>query len=1097
MVFSTSSAQDMPITRSQTNALATPTSVSTPARNNESSDAPPPQTPSMAEIVAAVISQLGMTAPGDKDRFEVARALKDLIPQYSGTQNAVEIRSLFSKLDAYFNCLPSLQDVDKIAIACSRLTHHADVWWSSIVRDPIVNRDILSNYAIYQKSLRSRFFTAEHERLLLESLHSLCQGRDSVADYAAKFQNMALQLDGINEHILVATFLRGLNPSIRRLVKTNEGNLRNLHVLIEASLRQSENATNTEQTASEASAQRRKPVNEKYECGLCGAKGHTSRYCKKVDDFIRSAKQTSSPDAPIAMMTSVAPTSTVSFLVDSGCTQHMVPNLYGIQNFSTHDTAIRVANKEELRSSYMGELSGHINQLHVILRNVLVVPQLSRALLSVTALIDNGFRVDFSLTACTIWKNNVLVATAPRLGTAYFLEVHVTEVSAMETTTIERLHQRFGHPGKTRLDKMLVSSGYKCRTPHDFACESCAKGKAVRLPFVRSSPPSTLPLQLLHIDVCGPLAINSMSDFRYIVTFTDDYSKFLAISLLSSKSSQELLNSFVSFLRMAEWQTGHKLQKLRSDNGTEFHSISTFCQANGIIHQTTVRHSPASNGVAERANHTLFSLVRTILFDSNLPTIVWNELLHCAVHLHNISPTGEHGILPYRLFRSAPDERLGNYSYLRQIGSLAHAVNTEQKGKLDSRTLRAFLVGYGQHSKSYRLYHPESHSVFDSRDLTFFEDTVFPEDLRLKLNEEHGVTDIPDFDLIPFDDPVNQEFLVKEILNERGTRRRKEYLVRWQNSAFPDEWEPAANVEGCDALLKWQSRHNHAFVSTSPEPVSLSDVVSAPDVSRWMDAVNDELASLLENDVWDVVPFNKSKKVVSVRWVLRKKTDSVGEISRYKARLVARGFTQRESLDFDEIYSPTLCKQTLRCVLGVAASSGFRFRQLDVKTAFLHGVLQHDVYIRFPPLLQCSSVDASPDTVSIERGNQTYFVEESPSNIMCKLKRGLYGLRQSPRLWYQRIDSFLIDSLHFQRSSFDSCLYLMKRENIVVAILTIYVDDILLCCSSENLETEIIEKLGAEFKLNDLGTASFLLGFTLIITWMVSVYTNDSLFKIF
>lgn len=186
---------------------------------------------------------------------------------------------------------------------------------------------------------------ADHERLLLEHLHSLSQGRDTVANYEAKFQSLALQLDDVNEHILVATFERGPNPSIFCLVKTKENNLRNLHILIESSLRQLENINTTEQSAWEATTQKHRTANNRYQCELCGVKGHTSCYCKKVDDFIKASKQSGALHEPATMMTSVVFSSKISFLVDSGCTQHMVPTTLGVRNLSECTAIIRVAKK--------------------------------------------------------------------------------------------------------------------------------------------------------------------------------------------------------------------------------------------------------------------------------------------------------------------------------------------------------------------------------------------------------------------------------------------------------------------------------------------------------------------------------------------------------------------------------------------------------------------------------------------------------------------------------------------------------------------------------------------------------------------------------
>jgi len=145
-----------------------------------------------------------------------------------------------------------------------------------------------------------------------------------------------------------------------------------------------------------------------------------------------------------------------------------------------------------------------------------------------------------------------------------------------------------------------------------------------------------------------------------------------------------------------------------------------------------------------------------------------------------------------------------------------------------------------------------------------------------------------------------------------------------------------------------------------------------------MTAIQDEMQSLEKNCTWELVNFPKEKKNIRCKWIFKRKEGiSPTEKARYKARLVAKGYSQIPGIDFDDVFSPVVKHSSIRALLSIVAMRDYELEQLDVKTAFLHGELEEDIYMDQPE----------------------GFVIPEKEHLMCKLKKSLYGLKQSPRQW--------------------------------------------------------------------------------------------------
>jgi hypothetical protein len=175
-------------------------------------------------------------------------------------------------------------------------------------------------------------------------------------------------------------------------------------------------------------------------------------------------------------------------------------------------------------------------------------------------------------------------------------------------------------------------------------------------------------------------------------------------------------------------------------------------------------------------------------------------------------------------------------------------------------------------------------------------------------------------------------------------------------------------------------------------------------------------------------------------------------IKRYKARLVDRGFTQQEGIDYSETFSPVIKHATVRLVFSIAISCGWKIHQLDIHNAFLNGVLDEEVYMKQPPGFVDSAL---------------------PSNV-CRLHKSLYGLKQAPRAWHTRLNDFLL-SIGFRASKVDTSLFIFS-VGVDICYLLVYVDDILLTGSNSFMLQRLIQLLSSEFKLHDLGSVHYFLG---------------------
>ena len=241
-------------------------------------------------------------------------------------------------------------------------------------------------------------------------------------------------------------------------------------------------------------------------------------------------------------------------------------------------------------------------------------------------------------------------------------------------------------------------------------------------------------------------------------------------------------------------------------------------------------------------------------------------------------------------------------------------------------------------------------------------------------------------------------------------------------------------------------------LSIDNDPISFSEAINGDNSDKWLDAMKDELKSMAHNDVWDLVELPEGCKRVGCKWVFKTKRDSQGNIERYKARLVAKGFTQKDGIDYKETFSPVSKKDSFRIIMALVAHYDLELHQMDVKTTFLNGDLEEDVYMDQP----------------------VGFAEEGKEHMVCKLKRSIYGLKQASRQWYLKFNDTIV-SFGFKENTVDRCIYL-KVSGSKFIFLILYVDDILLATNDLGLLSETKRFLSNNFEMKDMGEAYYVIG---------------------
>lgn len=779
------------------------------------------------------------------------------------------------------------------------------------------------------------------------------------------------------------------------------------------------------------------------------------------------------------------------FAIDSGATSHMMNVTDPLSEIVFRSNLINQAEEgRKIASVGFGTLRGRIREEYgqsrrkidrnIVLKNIMIVPSLCMNIISVSKLCDYNYHVSFENDSCTIKDQfNRTILTAKRSGGIYKLIVYVQDnlmALNMSCDDLELWHQRLGHLNMQVVRKMIPGIIGK----EKLECKSCFQGKMARVTFGLSNGRHKELFGLIHSDVCGPFEENAIGGYRYYVTFIDDKSRYTFVYLMRTKS--EVFEKFKTFEALIRNKYMKTIKILRSDNGGEYLSteFDKFLKSKGIEKHLTVAYTPQQNGVAERMNRTIVESARTMMIHANLPKSYWGYAVLNAAYIRNRCISN---VLDGKSAFEIVEGRKPDLEKLRVFGCVCYShVPDEKRKKLDSKAEKCIFLGLSNVSKACIVENVSTKRIFTSRDVKFCEDSFlnqigngeeisFPKSDTEKLSIQYPVpienwikpresrvenlqeieteTSVPGVE----QDESDYESVVEEF-NESQPFGDRDYMGS-KYTMVDRNLPPLKDINAPPVSEKRKSYYrNERVMLMDKGPRTYNEAVKSSESDRWLEAMKSEMQSLDKNNVWELVPIPKDRKLVDCRWVLGRKYNSEGKPDRYKARLVAKGFTQEYGLDYEETFAPVVHFNSLRLFLTLAVYFKMNIQQMDVVTAFLYGELEEEIFMEQPPGF-----------------------EKKKGNLVCRLKKSLYGLKQSPRQWYKLLDQFLRDK-SYRRSDVDPCIYVKGDQDLIM--IALYVDDLIIASKSEKLMKETKQNLFDRFEMKDLGRLHYCLGIEIV-----------------
>ncbi|KAH0609220.1 uncharacterized protein H6S33_001448 [Morchella sextelata] len=907
-------------------------------------------------------------------------------------------------------------------------------------------------------------------------------------------------------------------------------------------------------------------------------KGHEYTECRKLKEQNKNRKGRRKDNSASVVVNDSTTTicmvrhdisQPLTWILDSGATSHVTPFQDQLINIRPHTGNVRTADGTNHAVTGMGSasFSCHLpdgSRSSILLTDVLLVPTLGNVgLVSETVLDKKGFRTESGGGSKLVTKEKKGIIWAKLEKGLWNVQVVSNTV---RLTSYDEWHQALGHPAT--LENLYHDIQRLPPKPESFHCSQCALSKSVHKKPAPISTRSKRPFELIHSDLSGKFSIQSQGKAQYYMSFIDDYTRFAWIYLLKQK--EDAKKAIKDYVTRIEKQYSTTILRFRTDGGGEYinKDITNYFDSQGIVHEQTPPYTPESNGVAERFNRTVTTMVRCMIMDH--PKSLWGEAYATAVYLKNRLPHSTlKGKTPFEALKGTKP----SIQHLQPFGKKCYVhipENSRPAGsKLAPRAYEGIIVGYSDSDKIYRIWIGTQHRVIESRDVTFpppesgevsveldFIPSLKPETANAPSDDgyesedrsdpepesnaiEENRTEMPGLfpespELVrkpppatpdkgkqpavpmgqPRDPRDNWEKIPAPVVPFKGFKgkplasttpkgtppqppkrsdrirqrknreiemevRRKEYdekVVEQQKlltSYIEDVKEHGPGDKATEQELIDQFKEDfrryraeldleYQDISKLPpnyqiylvtEPSTFNQAMQSDDQHLWKKAIQTEKDALDKAHTWDIVNRPSNRAVVKGKWVFKVKHNADGTIERYKARYVAKGFTQVQYQDYDETFAPVARYDSLRLLLALAAHNGWIPQQMDVKSAFLYGVLKEEIYMELP-----------------EGYRQ--------DNKVCKLRKCIYGLKQSPREWY----ACLADSLQrkgFVPAKFDPCVFIHKNHHLYISV---YVDDIMIFGPDSPFRKEIRQLLKADFECTDLGNSKFILGIEITVT---------------
>ncbi|KAE8665697.1 Esterase/lipase/thioesterase family protein isoform 2 [Hibiscus syriacus] len=610
-------------------------------------------------------------------------------------------------------------------------------------------------------------------------------------------------------------------------------------------------------------------------CYNCGKKGHLKNDCWSLNKNSNPQGNTANTSDDGDALCCEASTTVEGrkrfadiWLIDSGATYHKT-------------------SRREWFHHYEPMYDGTIK----VVRDVRHVKGLKKNLLSYGLLDNNASKIETRKGIMKVFRGALVVLKGEKIAANLYMLKEETlleaeaSVASCSSDSAMLWHKKLGHMSEQGMKVLVEQKLLPGLTKVSLTLrEHCITSKQHLLKFNTSNSRGKSILELVHSDVWHA-PVTSLGGAKYFVSFIDDYSRRCWVYPIKKKS--DVFSTFKNFKERVELDSGNKIKCFRTDNGREYTSeeFDDFCRKEGIKRQFTVTNTPQQNGVAERMNKTLLERTRAMLRDAGLEKSFWAEAINTSCYLVYRAPSTAIELkTPMEMWTGKPSD----YSNLHVFGSIVYVMyNSQEISKLDPKSRKYKFLGYADGVKGYRLWYPIARKVIISRDVIFVED-------KLQRKED--------------DDSVEKSETTQ-------IHVEKEFEEGDSSEAEPahDEQEPesskAPTTRQSNRVRRRPNWHSdyviecniaYCLLTEDGEPSTYQEAINSSDASLWMMAMQEEIEALHKNNTWDLVPLPQGRKPIGNKWVFKIKRNGDDQVERYRARLVVKGYAQKEGFEEEE-----------------------------------------------------------------------------------------------------------------------------------------------------------------------------------------------------
>ncbi|GJS31768.1 retrovirus-related pol polyprotein from transposon TNT 1-94 [Tanacetum coccineum] len=669
-------------------------------------------------------------------------------------------------------------------------------------------------------------------------------------------------------------------------------------------------------------------------------------------------------------------------------------------------------------------------------------------------------------------------------------------------------HRRLSHLNFDTINLLsknnIVNGLPKLKFVKDHLCSSCELRKAKRKSFhTKTTPSSKRRLQLLHMDLCGPMRVESINGKKYVLVIVDDYSRYTWTHFLRSKD--ETPEVLIDFLTLIQRGLHAQVRTVRTDKGTEFlnKTLHAYFAKEGIRHETSTARTPEKKWRCQKTE--------TILDGENLDKM--KEKGDACIFVGYSTQSRAYRVFNKRT-RVIVETIHVNFDELPQMAS--DHVSSDPVPQCSTTVLEQESLSPDPQSQENVPQVAETVTTSNELDLLF--SPMFDEllngttpvvskssavhaadapDKRQHQNTTHSSTTT----VVAAEPPLNihttpqtttqvptvtapKNIIQEETMTEYAQVDDDEFInifstpvqergetssrhvdssnmhTFYQHHPSGQRWtkdhpleqvigNPSQSIRTRRQLETDGEMCMFALTVSQTEPKNIKEAMAD---SAWIESMQEELHQFDRLDVWELVDRPLCKNVINLKWLWKNKRDEENTVIRNKSRLVAKGYAQKEGIDFEESFAPVARLEAVRLFIAYAAHKSFTVYQMDVKTTFLYGPLKEEVYV-----------------------NQPYgFVDPYRPDQVYHLKKALYGLKQAPRAWYDKLSNFLV-SKGFLKGSIDQTLFITKHGEDIL-LMQIYVNDIIFGSTNPKLSKRFAKLMHNKFDMCMMGELKFFLG---------------------